>query len=486
MSFAAKCRAIAVAAVLSFACSKGSAPCLTGSTQCGATCANLMEDQLNCGACGTACGDTQRCSAGSCVAIAPCLSGSKVCGRTCVDLQTDQNNCGACGQACAYNQRCVSGACAAVSPCLSGSKACGGTCVDVQTDQNNCGDCGQVCGAGKRCVSGGCTAVPCSDLGLADCDGGCFDLSTDPQHCGSCTVACADVTEFCSASGCATRTWEVLQGFDENPDGGLQWPSFSDFTPAGETAVYAGGATGTNPFQVFTPPDAGGPLGSWSNLSVPDGGVFVFDYYVGFARSGGALYMMDSTNLYAYDIASDTWTVPIDGGLPYGLSSAETAADDDGFVYANAHDGGESVLIQYEPADGGLRYFFGPGDIGASEPRASWDTQTRRLYLAEQSTPTSNFYAFDPADGGYTTLTNLPGPDGFNDSFCADRVGHVFTATNSSVSDFWMYTAATNTWLRLMDLPFPHGDSATCTITADGWLYFGNGNTGQVARYKLR
>jgi hypothetical protein len=85
------------------------AACLAGSNQCGTTCVNLQEDNLNCGACGTVCAAGQVCSAGACTVS--CQVGLDDCSGSCRNLQTDQNNCGTCGTACVFNQACVSGAC---------------------------------------------------------------------------------------------------------------------------------------------------------------------------------------------------------------------------------------------------------------------------------------------------------------------------------------------------------------------------------------
>jgi len=35
------------------------------------------------------------------------------------------------------------------------------------------------------------------------------------------------------------------------------------------------------------------------------------------------------------------------------------------------------------------------------------------------------------------------------------------------------------------EFTFSHGDSAACTVSADGYLYFTNGTTGQFARIKI-
>ena len=74
-----------------------------------------------------------------------------------------------------------------------------------------------------------------------------------------------------------------------------------------------------------------------------------------------------------------------------------------------------------------------------------------------------------------------------SDAFCSDHSGHIFTANSDCTvtSAVWMYTAATNAWSQLPSLPFAHGCNAACTVTKDGWLYFGEGDNNNLARLKL-
>lgn len=57
----------ACAAIVVILAGCGSDDCLSGSTNCGGTCVNLAEDDLNCGACGTAC--NFGCFGGTCKAL---------------------------------------------------------------------------------------------------------------------------------------------------------------------------------------------------------------------------------------------------------------------------------------------------------------------------------------------------------------------------------------------------------------------------------
>jgi Stigma-specific protein, Stig1 len=150
-------------------CAPGQVPVATGSYQwkcgnicqalgtadCGGTsCAYILGDPNNCGACALVCqpvaNGTPLCSYGVCGFN--CNASFTACGSVCRNLATDQNNCGSCNNVCAFGSTCVSGACA----CPAGQVICGGTCVNPATDPNNCGSCGHTCAVGHACASGVC------------------------------------------------------------------------------------------------------------------------------------------------------------------------------------------------------------------------------------------------------------------------------------------------------------------------------------------
>jgi hypothetical protein len=143
-------------------------------------------------------------------------------------------------------------------------------------------------------------------------------------------------------------------------------------------------------------------------------------------------------------------------------------------------------LLKYNTAEGTYVYIATPSDLSTGEPRAAWDSQTQRVYLADYDDP-NGFYAFNPQDNSFTALAPLPDSHGMSDAFCSDRLGHIFTANSDYqiTTDVWMYTAATDTWTKIAPLPFPHGSSAACTVSADGWLYFGDGDNYNFARLKV-
>jgi hypothetical protein len=86
---------------------------------CGGDCKNLRNDEANCGACGKSCPKGQPCEGGACKAAPPpppppppmCPGGQTMCGGDCKNLRNDDANCGACGTACGNGFTCKMGAC---------------------------------------------------------------------------------------------------------------------------------------------------------------------------------------------------------------------------------------------------------------------------------------------------------------------------------------------------------------------------------------
>jgi hypothetical protein len=220
--------ALALAAMLSIACSPTSAPqnsmgsggagvggatgsgsggntatatgggssggCPAGMALCGGACVAVLNSPTNCGGCGLLCNAPgQQCSNGAC----GCASGYSDCGSGCVAVTSDPANCGSCGNACGL-QVCSSGVCS--DSCAAGLKACTGACIDVNTDPANCGDCGKTCAAGSQCVSGTCQ---CSG-GFISCGGSCVDVKSDATHCGTCSTVCS--SGLCVAGVCQAGT----------------------------------------------------------------------------------------------------------------------------------------------------------------------------------------------------------------------------------------------------------------------------------------
>jgi hypothetical protein len=145
-------------------------------------CEQSLIDDDNCGMCGNKCPDGQKCALNpyqfpECM----CPQGQTFCGScdypdgvcrgACADLVNDDENCGACGARCPAEgprsvQACVYGKCERT--CETGWADCNGNGDDgcethVAADPKNCGGCGIVCDgiAGQACVDGQCMVEPC-------------------------------------------------------------------------------------------------------------------------------------------------------------------------------------------------------------------------------------------------------------------------------------------------------------------------------------
>ena len=140
-------------------------------------CEQSLIDNDNCGVCGNKCQDGQRCRLLPPFMIPTCMcpEGQTFCGTvggveigTCADLVNDDRNCGACGVSCGIGGTCVYGKCERLCP--TGWADCNGNHDDkcethVAADPKNCGGCGIVCDgvAGQACVDGQCMVEPCDE-----------------------------------------------------------------------------------------------------------------------------------------------------------------------------------------------------------------------------------------------------------------------------------------------------------------------------------
>ena len=355
--------------------------------------------------------------------------------------------------------------------CLTGSTQCGATCVELASDQLNCGACGNVCGAGDRCTTGTCTPIPFAcPTGLTTCGGTCRDVAVDHDHCGACGTSCT-AAEFCEAGTCEPRGWEPLAPLTDSPN-------FSDFAPAGQTALYT---ANSSTLQSFTFPVTATPMGVFATLAAPPQSIGI---YSSNAFVGTNLHILDGTSVFSYAIGTNTWTTPVNATLTHALSQSQSTGDDSGFVYSRATD---FTVVQFKIADGSVAYITGPADLTTSEPRAAWDSDSKRVYLGDYNDSTGTLYALDPTTGTLTKLTSFPDAAGLSDAFCSDRKGHLYTANsgNGISTTPWMYTVATDTWAKLPSLNYVYGSSEACTVSADGWLYFGDGDANKLQRLKL-
>lgn len=191
-------------AVIAVACSSGGVDgqsCGLGSRICDGACVRVDSDNRHCGACGTVCTLSERCTEGKCTPT--CGGGTASCGGACVDLSVERANCGTCGIGCAAGEVCAAGACG--TSCLVGSTRCELVsnepfCANVLTDDRNCGTCGHACAGQATCVAGTCVP-PCLE-GQTRCGIECPDVRTSWKHCGQCGNTCGSARQ-CRDFQCA-------------------------------------------------------------------------------------------------------------------------------------------------------------------------------------------------------------------------------------------------------------------------------------------
>ncbi|MFO0606731.1 MAG: fibrinogen-like YCDxxxxGGGW domain-containing protein [Polyangiales bacterium] len=215
------------------------AGCPQGFTLCSGRCADLVNDNTNCGACGTACPSGRACVMGACQLRCP--DGQTACGDRCVSLQTDTGNCGACGTACPAGQVCTMGACDAncgsLATCGAGAMR---ACANTMIDPANCGGCGMACTLPNTnvaaCAAGMCVAAVCN-AGFANCDGmsanGCEVnvRGDDAANCGACGNTCrfANAAATCAMGVCAMGACAAgYADCDMNPANGCETNTGAD------------------------------------------------------------------------------------------------------------------------------------------------------------------------------------------------------------------------------------------------------------------
>ncbi len=193
---------------------------------------NIAEDPANCGACGAVCvipHATASCTNGTC-GIGACDSGWMDCNDDptdgCeADVMNDSMNCGACGIRCCVNDpTCQAGLCGTCG-CTQYTVNCPGdpigACITNLGTNKNCRFCEDTCNlanAVSQCEPNtmappgplfACTLQSCN-AGFADCNGvvanGCeVDTQDDPANCGGCGVQCSGgalcVMGACAAGG---------------------------------------------------------------------------------------------------------------------------------------------------------------------------------------------------------------------------------------------------------------------------------------------
>jgi hypothetical protein len=287
-------------------CGAGFTSCPLPDGGCG-YCADTTTDKDNCGACGIACGQNEKCtpqgSMGVCVCDTGAVDGGDLimCGSSCVHSSSDPQNCSGCGIPCAGN--CVGGMCFNCNV-DAGLYACNPPmCTDVTRDVHNCGGCGNDCTQGGtatfpgiECFLGQCLCMNgqktiCPQTTLPFPTMACIDTTFDPDNCGGCGLlpdgggpypdgglppspyicsgvrtACIDGSCFCPNNFlyCAPGSWNSDAGSNSN-DAGVCLNDTDDALNCGGCGnncgtLYAAG--GTCQFASCTCTDGGICVGS--------------------------------------------------------------------------------------------------------------------------------------------------------------------------------------------------------------------------------
>ena len=196
--------------------------CPEFSTQCGDECVDLQSDPHHCGTCGNRCPTESEvcgpcgvcvveqigwfCETGTCVRSA-CLEHWAQCDASCVDICDDPVHCGACDHACPRGASCMDGQCECFDP---SEVACADECVDIGGDTSHCGECDEPCAAGEVCTSGRCACPP----DRTRCGGDCVDTSSNGSHCGGCGIACPAGSE-CLDGECLPSSWFACEAAED-------------------------------------------------------------------------------------------------------------------------------------------------------------------------------------------------------------------------------------------------------------------------------
>jgi hypothetical protein len=375
---------------------------------------------------------------------------------TCAECVTDAD--------CAHGH-CRSGVCAPTVAC-TGDREC--TTIDEVCDRTTmvCVECGsdadcvapRICAADHSCAMATCasTAASC-DAGPAERDAG-----VDAGHDAGVDAAGAD-----AGADAGPAMWEVLT----SPAGPL-YGGYTDHTPAGASSFYSLAGASIPPFARYDV-----SARTWTALPGPA----LADMRMFFSSPawvGNALYTLAMTNVYRYDIAAGTWTTLASVA---SMNQAQSTHDDAGHVFAVTSD---DRIATYDIASNMVSYQPFGRSAPVTVPRIAWDAPSARLYVMP-SIVTPDLYSFVPATGAITTLAPMPGTTSAPE-LCGDRTGSLYGTTNTpGDTHMWRYDIPTNTWLSMPDLPFPHGQNGSCTVSDDGYLYLG-ADPPALARIRVR
>ena len=184
------------------------------------------------------------------------------------------------------------------------------------------------------------------------------------------------------------------------------------------------------------------------------------------APAGGLLWMIRDDHIFSYDTETDAW----DTVTTYvGVDDANmTESDQYGVIYGHSATG---QMIIYDTVSGDLDYFTtGYGD--EYETRLGYDPGTRSIFFG--AFMNSYLYQWYIDSGVVVERTPIP-ESRLNNIFCSDRSGHIYAAGSDGGTTILQYDIATDSWAEIPNLPSDHGNTGSCTVSGDGYLYVSSG-----------
>lgn len=151
-------------------------------------CETSLSSALNCGVCGRACAaPLPVCDGANRMCISNCAAPNVMCGMACANLANDNNNCGMCGNRCMLanaSPQCAGGNCQ-IASCQAGFANCDASAANgcetaTSADAQNCGACGRRCAMGQACVQGICDFATINSSNVP----GSGNCSQEPSYAG--------------------------------------------------------------------------------------------------------------------------------------------------------------------------------------------------------------------------------------------------------------------------------------------------------------
>ncbi len=184
--------------------------------------------------------------------------------------------------------------------------------------------------------------------------------------------------------------------------------------------------------------------------------------------------------VYKYETSTDTWT-SVTTISPTADDDNMTVADGDGVVYGHTYSGSTGYIVAYDTTSGTTTYYS--HSWGSEyETRLAYDPDEHAIFFGDFSN--SSLYKLDLSSGTFSTMTSIP-ESMLNDIFCSDYSGHIYAAGNSSGTTMYQYDIATDTWSAITSFPVSHGNTGSCLVSYDGWLYVSPGSSKDFYRLEL-